>query len=46
MYLQYFNHYKSIERFAVDYDVPVDIAEQIVFLGRLVNNAEAITNDN
>ena len=38
LYLEYFNDYLSVERFAEDYAISVEMAKCILKLGKLINN--------
>ena len=42
VYLDYFNNFLTTERFAEHYNIPEDVAEKLLELGRFINNHEPI----
>jgi len=41
LYLEYFNNFLTVDRFAEYYGLDVTIANEVIFLGRVINNSFA-----
>lgn len=45
-YIEYFNNFLSIERFANYYDMDLEFAKAILNIGRIINNKRTTNNGN